>query len=547
MRVPKRHGLEPAVLVQAVALVLVLAGIGLRLAEYALDRSLWLDEAFLALNIRERDFAELFGTLDFNQAAPAGYLLLTKLATVLFGDSEYALRAVAIVASVASVPLFWVCARRILPPWAAVLALGFFSLGGGLLLHAAEVKPYSSDVLVAVLLLLLAVARWPRGPLSLRGSLAAGLLAAALVWISYPAAFLVAGIGTTLLVEAILRRDRETVRNLVVTVTLAAGSIAVLSVTVLDTTIGVQSSLKAGAPRFFLPFPPTSTGDLGTLLRAPLLLFRGSIGLGTAAAVLFAALALVGAFSFALSREWRTLGILISPLPFMVAASATEAYPIGDRFTLFYVPFALLLVAEGAWALVASAHARLVRSRSRRRVAVLVAALCGGGLLAVAADTAAVHFEDPHAEAIKPALAVIQDDWRPGDTLFLYFASQYAFRYYAECEDCGVVKPGRARSLWSNVRLAKPTTSEFAPAIRSNRPTIVLGANLKDEPLAAMTAQLDRLAGHPRLWVLFTHTETPQGQEALATALRALDAQGKRLLERHYDDATLFLYDTRPN
>ena len=530
-------------IVQATALGLVIAGIGLRLAEYALNRSLWLDEAFLALNIKERGITELFGTLDFNQAAPVGYLLLAKSVS-LFGDSEYALRAVAVAAAVASVPVFWMCARRILAPWAAVLALGFFSLGGGLLLHAAEVKPYSSDVLVAVLLLLLAVTRWPEGPLSFRRSIGAGLLAAALVWISYPAAFVVAGIATTLLVEALLRRERETVRNLVVIAILAAGSIAVLSATVLDTTIGVQTALKAGAPKFFLPLPPTSGDDLERLARAPLLVFRGSLGLETWSALLFGVLALLGALSLALKRAWRTLGILLSPLPFVLAASAATLYPFGERFTLFYVPFVLLLVAEGAWALVTAARARFTGRSARRRVSVLGVAMCGA-LLAVAGNSAAAHFENPHAEAIKPALAVVQDDWQPGDTLFLYFASQYALAYYDQCNDCGVVESGRAASLWSKVRLAQPTTPEFAPALRSSSPTVVVGANLKDQPLGAMESQLDRLAGRPRVWVLFTHMNTFEGEQALEAALRDLDAHGRRLSERRYDGAALYLYDLR--
>jgi 4-amino-4-deoxy-L-arabinose transferase-like glycosyltransferase len=547
MREPPHQGLRPGVLVQAAAVLLVLAGIGLRLAEYALDRSLWLDEAFLALNIEERGFGELFGTLDFNQAAPVGYLLLAKAATLLLGDSEYALRLVAVVAAVASVPLFWMCARRILALWAAVLALGLFALGGGLLQHAAEVKPYSSDVLVAVVLLLLAVTHWPRDALSLRRGIAAGLVAAALVWFSYPAVFVVAGLATTLLVEAILDRNRETVRSILVVAALACGSFALLSATLLDTTIGVQSALKSGAPRFFLPLPPTSTDDLERLARAPLMFFRGSIGLGTWGAVLFGALALLGALSLARWRAWRTLGILLSPLPFVIAASAAGLYPFGERFTLFYIPFALLLVAEGTWALVGAVRSRLSSSRARSRAFVLGAALCGAGLLGVAANSTADHFEDPPAEAIKPPLDTIQDDWRPGDTLFLYFASQYAFRYYAECEDCGVVQPGRATSLWNNVRLATPSAPEFAPALVSNPPALVVGANLKDEPLDAMGAQLDRLAGRPRVWILFTHTGTAQGQEALATALRDLDARGTRLLERQYDGAALYLYDTRPS
>ncbi len=542
---PRRRVSRSALFVQATTLVLLAAGIGLRLAEYALDRSLWLDEAFLALNITDRNFSDLVGTLDFNQAAPVGYLLLEKSIASVFGDSEYALRAVAVVSAVASVPLFWVCARRALAPWAAALALGLFGLSGGLLLHAAEVKPYSSDVLVSVVLLLLAFTRWPRGDLTLGQSVAGGVIGAVLVWISYPAAFVVAGLGATLLGEAILHRRRATVRNLVLMAAFALGSVAILSATVLDTTVGVQSALKTGAPRYFLPFPPTSGEDLSRLGHAPLLVFRGSLGLETWGAVLFGTLALVGALSLARRRAWRTLAILLSPLPFVLAASAADVYPFGERFTLFYVPFTLLLVAEGAWAVITAARDRLSSAPAPSRTLALGAALGVAGLLAVAANSVAAHFEDPQAEAIKPALAEIQDNWRPGDTLFLYFASQYAFRYYAECDDCGVADPRGAESLWSKVRLATPTAKEFGPAVLSNPPTIVVGANLKDQPLAAMESQLDRLTGRPRVWLLFTHLSTFEGEQALETVLQDLDARGRRLSERRYDGAALYLYDLR--
>jgi hypothetical protein len=36
---------------------------------------------------------------------------------------------------------------------------------------------------------------------------------------------------------------------------------------------------------------------------------------------------------------------------------------------------------------------------------------------------------------------------------------------------------------------------------------------------------------------------TAEGTEALVAVLRNLDAQGRRLLERQYDGAALYLYD----
>ena len=57
----------------------MLAGFALRTYCYARNHSLWIDEAFLALNVVYRTVPELCEPLDLNQGAPLGYLLLCKL------------------------------------------------------------------------------------------------------------------------------------------------------------------------------------------------------------------------------------------------------------------------------------------------------------------------------------------------------------------------------------------------------------------------------------------------------------------------------------
>jgi hypothetical protein len=74
--------------------------VSLRLAYYLLNPSLSVDEASLALNIMHRPFSSLFAQLDFNQAAPAGFLLLQKLLINSFGATPYGLRVLPLIAGV---------------------------------------------------------------------------------------------------------------------------------------------------------------------------------------------------------------------------------------------------------------------------------------------------------------------------------------------------------------------------------------------------------------------------------------------------------------
>src|SRR5690606_12042987 len=61
------------------SMLVVVLGIVLRLRQYFANRSLWVDEASLALNIINRSFGGLTQPLDYNQGAPVGFLFIEKL------------------------------------------------------------------------------------------------------------------------------------------------------------------------------------------------------------------------------------------------------------------------------------------------------------------------------------------------------------------------------------------------------------------------------------------------------------------------------------
>ena len=79
----------------------------LRLRQYLTGRSLWADEAMLALNIVTRDFAGMFQPLDYDQGAPIGFLLVEKLFHALLGKHELALRLFPLLVGLISLWLFY--------------------------------------------------------------------------------------------------------------------------------------------------------------------------------------------------------------------------------------------------------------------------------------------------------------------------------------------------------------------------------------------------------------------------------------------------------
>src|SRR5215211_3311084 len=118
-------------------------GTALRVLEYVANRSLSIDESYLALNLIEKSPSELYRGLDFNQAAPIGFLEAEKLTIAIFGRDEYALRLLPLLASILAMLVFYRVAQKLLPPLAATTAVAAFALLDPLVYYSATAKQYA--------------------------------------------------------------------------------------------------------------------------------------------------------------------------------------------------------------------------------------------------------------------------------------------------------------------------------------------------------------------------------------------------------------------
>jgi len=484
--------------------VLCALGAALRLWQYEARASLWADEANLAMNLIDRPVGHLLGPLDFRQVAPPGWLLLVKGAVTLLGDGERALRLVPLLGSLVALPLCWHVARRMLPAGiGAPLALGLVATGTPFIFYAAQVKPYSTDVAVALLLTVLSL-RSRRG--ASRGRmLRLGLLGAVAPWVSYPALLVDAGLLVALGAAALGERDRARLRSLaplgLAWVVSGAGVLLWARSTVTSDDVVYMQRFWAQA---FLPVPPASLKDLVWPVARLTSLYGGG-GLRYPAPGLFLILAAVGAWGL-----WRSARdcawLLLGPILATFGATALHVYPFAPRVTLFLVPSLLVLTGAGPDTL-----GRLARAR-HHRVAALGATVC-----AALALLGLVRNPLPYTpEPLEPVLQAMRQAWQPGDRAYVYYGGEKAFVYYAR-------KYG------------------FAPD------DYVLGRCARDDPRAYLR-ELDAFRGAPRLWLVVTHAVPAE-----TTALRGyLDRIGTRRASfeagggpgmRRSDRAGVDLYD----
>ena len=485
----------------------VVAGILLRLLEYAGDRSLWLDEALLAPKVLHHSLGQLLQPGNW-AVTPPGFLILAKLATVAGGPGELALRAVPLVAGIASVFLFLAVARRYLPAGAVPIAAWIFALSPFLVYYAAEFKQYSLDVAVALGLLWYAAEIRARGVDARRMLLwtAAGFVA---VFFSFTAAFVLGGVMLALLIERARARDWPAVRLLLLPC--AAWGAAFGAVYLLRLRgVGHGSYMQTFWASGFMPLPPRSMADLAWFPETFKRIFRdplGVIGDKQITGNFFQAAAAMAAFvagcAWAWARRRTELLLLALPIVLTLLASALHAYPFGGtwissgRVILFLAPSFFLLIAAGAWEFLGR-----MRAFGIALLFTLLAAPTAYALIAVPSGRTEV----------RPLLEYVAQQWQPGDVLYVRYQVTPAVQYYVP-------------------RLGLPADA-----------LVLAGVCARFEP-GRYVDELRELQGHARVWVLFGTGTGANGFDEKGLMLGYLDHAGRKLDGVLSQGASVYLYD----
>ncbi len=351
-------------------------GLGLlvRLIRFWVCYPIYPDEAFLAVNFLNRDFAGLLKPLDYSQVAPPLFLWIELTAVRLFGFCEWTLRLWPMLCGLASVAVFRLVAGRLLGGLPLLLAVALFATSVFPIRHSAEAKPYESDLLAALVLLSLAVLWW-RSPEKDRYWWILALVAPIFLALSYPAIFVASGLSLALAPLVLASRKRSlfaafAVYNLTLIATFGALYLGFTS----SQSAAVRWAYRWGYWR--AAFPPWDQP-----WRLPLWLIETHTGnllaypVGDRNGASTATLAfLVVGIAVLWRRGPRTpLWLLLSPFAMGLLAAILGQYPYGaaTRITLYQAPSICILTGLG----IAAVIRRLSPARQRRWVVIAVGAL----------------------------------------------------------------------------------------------------------------------------------------------------------------------------
>jgi 4-amino-4-deoxy-L-arabinose transferase-like glycosyltransferase len=509
----------------------VIAAIGVvpRLSIFLENHALWLDEAMLALSITHRTLSQLTLPLDWNQAAPVGFLFLEKLSVMSFGNNEYVLRLVSIFSGIASLVAFRWLALKWLNKTGAAIAMILFALSPSLCKFSAQVKPYESDVAVALLLTVFATCVIPKAikPVT---AIVWGALGAVAVWFTFPSVLVLGGHGLTAAMTALWRKDRKSLSLLAIPIGMWLASFAAY----------YKIFLTSSANNNFLnhywheDFIPWSIRDCPSWFYDKLVeTIRYCFGSAEILVGVVAVCAAVGLL-YMLKRRRTELLIATTPIVMALFAALAHKYPFATRLIAFVFPALIILVAAG----IESISQNLGRHR-------LVTATC---LTALIVPFMMYWIRPVKQEDMRSLVRYIQQHEKPTDSIYVYHTSVPSFQYYAELFELPQ----------DNVILGvrHPRFQQYNEHRTPDPPTGIasLGAWLSGENVRGKRNWNYRfkndilgLAKRDRVWVVFAHVVDHRIYSRESVALYYLDQIGSNVRTVPGHNAWVYLYDMHKN
>ena len=169
-----------------------LLGCTLVLGLYGIERSLWLDEAWVANSVNAPTLGGMFYYPNWLQTSPPLFLLLARAVIRVFGLSTVALRSVSVLLSLVAVWAMLGAARRVVSPPFAVLATAILAFHPTVVEYFRSFKQYGGEVAATAAVLWAAVA-YLQKPERKQFYLLVGVTIAAMT-LSYPTVFLLPGL-----------------------------------------------------------------------------------------------------------------------------------------------------------------------------------------------------------------------------------------------------------------------------------------------------------------------------------------------------------------
>jgi hypothetical protein len=461
------------------------------------DRGMWLDEVYVAVNLKFLPTDKLAGALLHRQVTPPGWLVVAQQFGRTFDFDDVAMRTPAFLGAAGAIVAIGLLAWRSIGRVAAFVAVVAAGLCAQLTNYAGEVKQYSAEALGATAVVL--AAGWTmdrQRPRWQHLTVFAGV-ALAVAPFSYPALLVLVGTVGAGGLYLLGRRDGGPLRERGADA-LLFGIAALPGALVSAQLIRLRLRLPVTPDQytyFYNGMPPAGSGLRGVLEWLPRMwdaYADDPIGWRWSIILLLALLAGLAAWVARGRTVWAAmiLGVFVVAL----GAAAAGKYPLASRVALYLVGLTVVGAVAGVDGVVRLARHGL-RTKSRRMLALVLPAVMLVPLVAYGAwptvgnglsEIAHPLYKDP----VRDVLADVRPQVQPGDVIFVYYPSLTVTQWY------GTDLPITAYTIYNN---ADPCPQTLVPQLRGVRRVWWVHGSGLGEPVDMPTAVIAQLARYGTL------------------------------------------------
>ncbi|MCP4747090.1 MAG: hypothetical protein GY874_13270 [Desulfobacteraceae bacterium] len=475
----------------------LLAGLIARIRNYLAGISFYVDESALANNLVNLNLSQLFGPLEQNQIAPIGFCVIEKLIILVFGNHEYAFRFLPFIAGSVAVIFAFVAVYRALGTVPAILCAAQLAVIKEPLYYANNLKPYASDLAIALGLVILAwTSELPDISRKRFFSLfIAGIVA---VWFSFPSLFVLGAITIVYLTGLLRNRQWR-----------PAVPIIIMGLTWL-TSFAIQYYLLKSGGQYdnltdiwtnrFAVLWPRSLEDIKTNYFLLTYVFRNP--LWTSHPIISVPLYLAGCVLL-WQKDKRFLLLILLPLVINFIASGLHTYPFRDRLLQYAVIFLFTPIAFClTWLVTKKFKHGWVKWAG---IFMIIANLAEPTVFTIK------HIITPRKyEEMKPVVNYLIDHKTHNDRLYIYAHAMKTFTYYQN----------QLQLEYKSLTIS-PDWNNCTPE--------------------SIGKEIRKLSG--RVWLIFGHAKQFKGVDYEARFLKAADKHGKRIDQYVDAGASTYLYE----
>lgn len=421
------------------SILFILAGVIAAVVNVLHNRSLWIDEAMLSLNIINRTYSQLSQPLGLNQIAPIGFLWAEKFFSELFNQKDWALRIFPMLCFFCSIPLFFLLTRQLFSESRiAFYATALFAMNLSLLYYSFEVKQYAVDVLVTLLIMR---STWQYYISSKTKCFIILIIVGIIsVWFSNIAVILLFSSVLFLTIQQLKSKSAINARFMVLVLSWLISFGLYYLMYLWKHPTEAYMKMYWSKKRAFMPHDFFSKDFFYFFVRKGKmiftdLLYSGNLGI---ALLLFFFIGIVYLFD-----KRKLMLFLLLPICIHLFLSFLEIYPFDLRLVLYQIPMLTIIVVVGIFF--------IYQRFSLRYKFISVLFLLMPLLFFLSGLTASVPFE---REEMKKVMNLVESNIKDQDNVYIYCSSDFAFKFYKKdypniSEKAQIVNGGFHRENWN--------------------------------------------------------------------------------------------------